>query len=152
MSNKPSAFAVVIVAMFFSSCGIPGADKRSDPESAAREFTAAVDHQDIDRLRAIMSPEITMFYPFLALRSNDRDAVIDVFEGPFARRRASAPGPRYLNLEPTDFKTQWLGRDAAVVTYHLDRGELMGRRTAVVRWNGDQWEIVSFHASQVPKP
>ena len=65
--------------------------------------------------------------------------------------RIDRPSLPILGLEPQDLKVQTLGNDSAVVTWHVDRGTHLGRRTAVVKRLDGSWRIVSYHASNTDK-
>ncbi|MDH3403799.1 MAG: nuclear transport factor 2 family protein [Acidobacteriota bacterium] len=125
-------------------------------ETVARELTRAIDYFDLEAFADSFSDDVTMFYPIasLAQRVDGREAlariqgqVFDTLEAQL--REAGTTEPPYFGLEPQDLKVQTLGEDAAVVTWHVDRGTHLGRRTAVVRQLGGSWRIVSYHASNV---
>lgn len=133
-------------------------DAPADPEAVVRGLTRAIDHFDLEGFMAAFAPEVTMFYPIDALghRVDGADALRTtqerVFGGLAARfaEQGRSEGP-YFGLVPLELRTQMLGEDAAVVTWHVDRGTHLGRRTAVLARRQGAWRIVSYHASNVPK-
>lgn len=136
-----------------------GRETPGGPEAVVRELTRAIDHFDLDAFVASFADEITMFYPIpsIAGRVDGLEALAAtqkrVFESLAARFAAEGrPGPPYFGLEPADLEVQPLGETAAVVTWHVDRGEQLGRRTAVLERTRAGWKIVSYHASNLPKP
>ena len=66
----------------------------------------------------------------------------------FVAAKARNPAAR-LSIDPKDVRVQRYG-DVGVVTFHLEGGENVGRRTAVMRRTGDRWLLVHLHASSLP--
>lgn len=126
------------------------------PEEVVRGLTRAIDHFDLEGFMAAFAPEVTMFYPIDALgrRVDGAEALRATQERVFSGLAASfaeqgrAEGP-YFGLVPLELRTQLLGEEAAVVTWHVDRGSHLGRRTAVLARRDGGWRIVSYHASNV---
>ncbi|MHC4065800.1 MAG: nuclear transport factor 2 family protein, partial [Planctomycetota bacterium] len=134
------------------------AEESHPAEVVARELTRAIDYFDLEAFVVSFSEDVTMFYPIAALseRVDGREALSGiqerVFEDLGARlREAGKAEPPYFGLEPQDLKVQTLGNDSAVVTWHVDRGTHLGRRTAVVKRLDGSWRIVSYHASNIDK-
>lgn len=137
----------------------PARPAEAGPEEVVRALTRAIDHFDLDGFMAGFAAEITMFYPIESLGPRvDGSAALKatqerVFGGLAARfaEQGIHKGP-YFGLVPRDLRTQMLGEDASVVTWHVDRPTHLGRRTAVLARRDGVWRIVSYHASNVPKP
>lgn len=68
---------------------------------------------------------------------HSRDQVLDVLD-----RRT--PDPAELHWKTRDFHCRALGPDAYLLTYTLEPGERVSRRTTIWRRDGEQWQIV-FH-------
>lgn len=137
----------------------PGAE-RHPAETVVRELTRAIDFFDLEAFVAGFHEDITMFYPIdsIAGRVDGLDALAATQERVFARlgERFGAAGRTegpYFGLVPLDLEVQELpGGEAAVVTWHVDRGTHLGRRTAVVEARHGVWKIASYHASNVTRP
>jgi len=53
-----------------------------------------------------------------------------------------------MTLEPRDLEVQMFA-DAALVTFHLENGRSLSRRTFVLSKESGLWKIVHLHASNV---
>jgi len=114
-------------------------------------FMEAVENADMDPFLATLAEEATMFFPFAPRRANSREEIATVFGGVFERLRQGT-GPPYLQLDPVRMRVQMVGDAVAVATWHFDRADEVGRRTAVLRKETGRWRIVSFHASSTARP
>ena len=132
-----SLLPIAAIAMF----------QAATPEATATAFLDAFRQMDEARFDRFFAPEVTMFFPdggFPTARVEGRDAVLAVFHGLFGRARSG--GRARLNITPLDERIQTFG-DTAIVTFRLDGGDSVGRRTIVLRRMGDDWRIIHFHAS-----
>lgn len=126
-------------------------------EQVVRELTRAIDLFDLPAFVGSFHDDVTMIYPIdgIPRRVDGLDALAATQERVFAtlgeRFRADGvlEGP-YFDLRPENVVVQTVGDGAAVVTWHVDRGSHLGRRTAVVEERDGEWKIVSYHASNVP--
>ena len=117
------------------------------PEAAAAEFLDAFRSMDQARFDRFFAPDVTMFFPdgpFPAGRIEGRDAVLAAFDNLF--RLARERGRTALAIAPVGQRVQRYG-EMAIVTFQLDGGDDLGRRSIVLRRTGGDWRIVHFHAS-----
>ena len=124
-------------------------------QRAAAAFIEAFNNLDWERFRYCFSDDATIFFPSRSgdspHRANGRDEIEARFKPGFDEIRKSKPNPPYLNIEPKDLKIQML-RDGAIVTFHLDGDDSVGRRTVVFQKRKGKWLIVHLHASIIAKP
>lgn len=155
-TDRLAAILLILTALTLPAA----AEATGEPHPAevvVRALTRAIDHFDLEGFVAAFHDDVTMFYPIdaLARRVDGLEALAAtqarVFSGLAEQFRAAGKteGP-YFGLEALDLELQELpGGDAAVVTWHVDRGTHLGRRTAVVEARDGVWKIVSYHASNV---
>ena len=125
----------------------------SEVRAAVEEFLTAFDNLDWERFHTCFAPDATVFFP-LDLHPRRADGTTEVeaeFKRIFDEARKRAAGPPYLHLVPSDMAIQ-VWQDAALVSFHLDRPQALGRRTLVLRRRKQQWQIVHLHASVIPAP
>jgi len=133
---------------------------RHPAEEVVLGLVRAIDYFDLDAFVSSFSEEATVFYPItgMAERVEGQAALATrqkmVFESLRKQfKEAGKTAPPFFNLVATDMRVQVLGEGLAVVTYHVDRGTHLGRRTAVVQEQPDgMWRIVSFHSSNMDTP
>lgn len=128
-------------------------------KAAVLGFTRALDYFDLEGFANSFSEDATLFFPmpWSPDRVDGRAAIRDAQAKEFARARkrfaeAGKTTPPFLNLVALDMHVQKVGAHVAVVTWHVDRGTHLGRRTAVVHKTDGRWQIASFHASNMDKP
>jgi ketosteroid isomerase-like protein len=124
-------------------------------ETVVREFLHAFENLDMPRFIAFFSEDATVFYPMPEppLRFEGVTAIREQFGRVFASiRKTAVSGPPYHHLRPEDLHIQLIGSDGAIVSFHLRNTERIARRTLVLRKNGEAWQIVHLHASNVPTP
>lgn len=133
------------------SAAVPSslAAKASSPEAAASSFLAAFNALDRARFDPLFADDVTLFFPsapFEVRRVEGKAAVLGWFGKFFdiARERSGK-----LNIKPADLKVQDYGA-VAVVTFHINGGQNVGRRTLILRKNKNDWKIVHLHASSQP--
>ena len=149
--------ALSLVAAIVSALPAAGEPiKEADARAAVGHFLAALDGLDADAFVGAFSPDATLFYPQPGMlkRVSGRAEIRRTIEIEFARARerlaaAGITEPPFLRLVPLDMGVQLLGRDTAVVTWHVDRKTHGGRRTAVVHRTEAGWKIVSLHSSNM---
>jgi ketosteroid isomerase-like protein len=121
-------------------------------------FITAFENGDIETMEASFSPNAVTFPRSIMAHEYDRE--IDVSK--YRRVRGIDPQMRelidslresgrerpYLDIEPVDLEIQVFG-DAALVTFHLEGNQRLGRRTFVLALIDDAWKIVHLHASNV---
>jgi len=129
-------------------------------KEAVLAFVRALDYFELEGFVDSFSKEATLFFPmpWAPERVDGRAAIHEAQKREFARARerlakAGKTSPPFLDLVALDMRVQVLGDEVAVVTWHVDRGTHLGRRTAVVQEQPDgTWRIVSFHASNMDTP
>ncbi len=150
-------WTLVLVATFLVSCGQTFGQNASPQDEAdihlfLNQFISAFDNLDWEKFRACFADEATIIHPALfSHRLDGRAEYEPAWQKVFDRTRMDSgkSRPRYMDLQPRDLKIQMLNQ-AAVVTFHLDRGHSStGRRTLVLRKDANAWKIVHLHASNV---
>jgi len=127
-----------------------------NPETEVRQtlsqFVQAFDNLDWDRFTAFFSNDATMFQPRrFRRRAENRSEIESQFRQVFKTIRGTQTRPPYMDLQPRDLRIQMLGKNVALVTFHLDdRPALLNRRTIVWQHFKTGWKIVHIHASEVP--
>ena len=117
--------------------------------AAAAEFIDAFNALDRGRFDALFAEDVTLFFPgapFEVRRVDGREAVLKWF-GKFFDAAGKRGGK--LNVQPADLHVQDYG-SFAIVTFHLNGGDKVGRRTLVLRREAGAWRIVHLHASAEP--
>ncbi len=154
----PMRWALAATVLFVSVAGARESEWYESPEGVAREFVAALDHLDLERILSTQAEDATMFFPHpsASFRAEGLAAIrarmSDAFEQALAlARKGGRTTPPYLGLpDPVSVKVQSISETAAVVTWMFDRPQGFGRRTAVMRRATDGWRMVSFHSSNLP--
>jgi ketosteroid isomerase-like protein len=127
----------------------PGADSAAVMETLER-FLRSFEHPEWESFRGHFHDEATVFQPLpiSPTRNDGRAALEAVFSEFFEAVRRGSTGPRYLRIQPLNLRIQMMG-DAAIATFHLETPDpsLLGRRTLVLRREGDRWPIMHLHAS-----
>ena len=121
----------------------------SGAAAAAAEFVSAFNALDRARFDPLFADDVTLFFPsapFDVRRVEGKPAVLGWF-GKFFDAMGKRGGK--LNIQPADLKVQDYGT-MAVVTFHLDGGDDLGRRTLILRNEEKAWKIVHLHASSQP--
>jgi ketosteroid isomerase-like protein len=121
------------------------------PPDVARfldSFVEAFENLDWDRFRDHFSDEATVFFPapYGGQRATGRAEVEAGFQRVFERWKKERPGPPYLEIQPLDLMVQTYG-EIHVVTFHLNGGESLSRRTLVLGREGGELKILHLHAS-----
>jgi len=132
----------------------PSANSDSpDVRKAVNAFISAFNNLEWEEFRLSFTDDATVFFPFqhAPRRADGRAEVEAVFKPFFDAGRKQKPNPPYLNIEPKDVKIQRL-RDVAVVTFHLEGGDAVGRRTVVFQKQRGRWLIAHLSASSMAKP
>jgi ketosteroid isomerase-like protein len=127
------------------------APQPTTPNAAASAFVDAFRAMDQARFDDFFASDVTMFFPdgaFPVGRVEGREAVLSAFHSFFARVKER--GRTTLNITPLDQRVDQYG-DVAVVTFWLDSGGAVGRRSVILRKIQDDWRIAHFHASTVEK-
>lgn len=126
-----------------------GTTHASGAETAAAEFVSAFNALDRARFDPLFAEDVTVFFPsapFDVRRVEGKAAVLGWF-GKFFDSMRERTGK--LNIQPADLEVQDYGA-TAVVTFHLEGGDNLGRRTLVLRRDENVWKIVHLHASAEP--
>lgn len=92
------------------------------------------------------SDDATMFYPQMdnAKRLNGKNEIEEALEPEFTDTSLKAT----TNISPKDIRVQ-INRRTAVVTFHLEDKNRLGRYTIIwIRRHGE-WKILHFHASDL---
>jgi len=152
-----SRCALLLVGGLLLTC-VPVSAQNASRHSEAEihvfldQFIAAFDNLDWEKFRTCFADDATVIHPALfSHRLDGRAGYEPAWQKVFEKTRTDSgkSQPPYMDLQPKDLKIQMLNQ-AAVVTFHLDRGHSStGRRTLVLRKGADGWKIVHLHASNV---
>ena len=114
-------------------------------QTTVDSFLAAFARMDLDAMIVCFDADATSFFP--TEHHAERLAGRDAIRAGFARviERARVRGLDRIDLPVSDVQTRNWG-DAALVTCHL-RDARLGRRSFVLRRDGDAWRIIHLHAS-----
>ena len=129
----------------------PGARPSDTVESAVHSFLVAFENLDLDRFMACWSSDPSVIHPFpeSGRRLDGWVQVNDVWRAIFDHLRTTTDGPPYLHLQPLDLDVRELGDGVAIVSFHLDLGSALGRRTLVLSEEAGSWKVLHLHASNV---
>lgn len=134
----------------------------SDAEQEVRttllKFLAAFENGDIERMEEFFTEDALTFPRIIA--SNDGERKIDVsaykriagmdpqMKQAVREWREQRPDPPYASLQPRDLDIK-IFTDAALLTFHIERDNVLSRRTFVMAYRNGCWKIVHVHASNV---
>ena len=152
--------ALFTTSLFQTGCNStnPNVDDEKEVIAALDKFLRAFENGDFETMEASMTNDAYIFPR--AIMSNDS---LGPIENANYRRisgldpqmkqvingiRESGLQPPFMQLEPEDLKITLLN-DAAIVTFHLDHGKSLSRRTFVFAKNAVGWQVVHIHASNV---
>ena len=148
----------LLMFMVASPLRIASAQSAQTPQpsvsSAFEQFASAFENLDWERFRSSFADDATVFYPRgVPSRADGREQYESNFRMVFEQLKKGKTGPPYHSIRPKDLKTQMIGEDVAIVTFHLDdRPGMLNRRTIVFRKMPQGWKIVHLHASEVSLP
>jgi len=125
--------------------------QEDEVRAAAEHFVSALNDLDWAAIEASFDPAATLFHPQEQMRSRieGRVVIVESFREVFRGVPENLSGPPYLSIAPLDLHVDMLDGNAAVATFHLRVGELLGRRTLVFVRRGDRWLISHLHASML---
>lgn len=114
-----------------------------------RHFITTLNNRVWDDFRACLADDVTVLFdrPAPPERQDGRDAVEALFRRAFAV--GGTPTVTLSPLKPQNALVQPMG-DAAVVSFLLLDGNIVGRRTLVLRRGQSGWQIIHIHASSAP--
>ena len=124
-------------------------------DKAIAGWVAAFNALDLPAFLAAFDREATVFHPAPVDGSGKRvepDQLERTWGETFAslKARSKRQGPPWLDIAPRDLRVDRIGRDAAVVSFHLSNDAFPGRRTTVWHRTARGWRIVHLHASRLP--
>jgi ketosteroid isomerase-like protein len=145
---------VLLVLMLAFSLRASGQTPQSELEAAFQRFTIAFENLDWEQFRKSFADDATVFFPRgFPSRADGREQYESKFRVVFEQLKNGKTGPPYHSIRPKDLKTQMIGKDVAIITFHLDdRPGMLNRRTIVFRKMAQGWKIVHLHASEVSLP
>lgn len=152
--------AFFTISIFQTSCNSAGQSVEDEKEvmAALNNFLRAFENGNFETMEASMTNDAYIFPR--AIMSNDSLGPIDNVNyrringlDPQMKQvinsiRESGKQPPFMKLEPKDLKITML-KEAAIVTFHLENGKSLSRRTIVLGKNNDTWKIVHIHPSNV---
>lgn len=152
--------ALFTTSIFQTSCNSTGQnlDEEKEVMIALDKFLRAFENGDFETMEASMTNDAYIFPR--AIMSNDitkpiENANYKRIKGldPQMKQvinsiRESGKQPPFMKLEPKDLKITMLN-EAAIVTFHLENGKSLSRRTIVLAKNDDRWQIMHIHPSNV---
>jgi len=118
-----------------------------EAQSAVANFLDAFRTMDQRRFDESFAPDATMFFPdgpFPQGRVEGKPAILATFHEFFALMRKS--GRTSLAIEPRDQRLEVIG-NLVLVSFRLDGGDSVGRRSILFVKSDGRWRIVHFHAS-----
>jgi hypothetical protein len=151
---------VSTLTAFLSSCttSVSPADEEQEIMEMMNTFLRAFENGNLEVMeksfsdnaftfpRAIMSNEVR---PSIKTGDYRRVTGLDPqMRQLIARWRESSDSPPYMTLTPKDLELQFY-TDTAVLTFHLEYGNALGRRTFFLAKEHGSWTIVHLHASNV---
>lgn len=152
--------ALFTISIFQTSCNSEGQSEDEEKEvmAALDKFLRAFENGNFDTMEASMTNDAYIFPR--AIMSNDSLGPIDNANyrriyglDPQMKQvinsiRESGKQPPFMKLEPKELKITML-KEAAIVTFHLENGKSLSRRTIVLAKNDGAWQIVHIHPSNV---
>lgn len=135
----------------------PDTPSQTQPDSneviqAINTFVDAFSNLKWEKFENCWADEATAFFPPSArfpYRADNKQEVLRIFKNVFENARKQRPAPPYIIIQPLDRKIQMAGT-TAIVTFTLNDPNLFGRRTLVLKKEGDKWLIIHLHASGIP--
>lgn len=147
-------YAVAVLGLVLAPARSVWADAHTkdaaDVRLALDRFLTAFDNLEWETFRSSFDDNVTVFFPTPEppLRYDGRAAVEAHFQEVFkAIRASSTSGPPFQHLRPKDLRIDIIGREVALVTFHLENAERTARRTIVFKRTAGVWRIVHLHAS-----
>ncbi len=147
-------YALAVLCLVLAPARAVAADAHTkdaaDVRLALTRFLTAFENLEWETFRSSFDDNVTVFFPTPEppLRFDGRAAVEAHFQEVFKAIRASTPGgPPYQQLRPKDLRIDIIGREVALVTFHLENAERIARRTIVFKRTAGVWRIVHLHAS-----
>ena len=152
--------ALFTLSIFQTACNSTeqSLDEEKEVMIALDKFLRAFENGDFETMEALMTTDAYIFPR--AIVSNHITKPIDNANyrringlDPQMKQvingiRESGVQPPFMQLEPEDLKITMLN-DAAIVTFHLNHGKSLSRRTIVLAKKDVGWQIVHIHASNV---
>lgn len=110
-------------------------------------FLEAFRRLELEPFMAYFCEDASVFYPFSEwpTRVNGRDKIESHFKEVFDSHRKEH-GPAQLEITPTNVEVVQFGANA-LVTFHLDRKNGLGRRTLLLVGRDEGFRILHLHAS-----
>jgi len=131
----------------------PGSEN-TDIQAFLQKFVLAFDNLDWPAFSDCFSDSATVFHPAPPnlRRTDSRDQFEKAWLGVFDRIRneSARSSPPYMRLKPEDLQIENLADSVALVTFHLTNGNILSRRTLVLKKFPVGWKIVHIHASNLP--
>ena len=150
----------IILSIFQVGCtsSTQAVDEEQEVMAVLTTFVHAFENGDLDVMEASFADNSSSFPR--AIMSNGFESPIQTsnykrvrgllpeMRDLIAGWREGAAGPPYMSLDPRDLEVMMF-TDAAVVTFHLENGRSLSRRTFVLAKENDSWKIVHLHPSNV---
>lgn len=125
-------------------------DQRAEIAAFTSRFIQAFENLDMPAFIECFAEDATVFFPAPepAERHDGRRAIKQHFEQIFeVIRKEAVSGPPFHRILPEETSVQFLGEQAAAVTFHLRYSGALARRTLVLRKSETGWLIAHLHAS-----
>ena len=152
--------ATLTISLFQIGCS--SSERQVDDEQAAKaslmKFLQAFENGDMEIMEASFSENALVFPP--VFMTNEESPPIRTLDYKRLKGmstsmrnlvmgfRESSKSPPYMSLEPKDLEIQMFG-EAAIMTFHLENGNSLSRRTIVLAKEANLWKIAHIHASNV---
>ena len=156
--SRRLAQITLAAGLLYSCTSAPPIDEEAEVLAALTTFLRAFENGDLDAMEASFSDDASTF-PRVVMSSEtvtpidtaDYRRVTGLDPGMrelIASWQDSPAGPPYMTLAPKDLEIR-VFTDAALVSFHLESGARLSRRTFVLGKEEGSWRIVHLHASNV---
>ena len=135
------------MAGFLLALVLSASTPQAEAQSAVASFLDAFRAMDQRRFDEFFASDATMFFPdgpFPQGRVEGKTAILSTFHDFFALMKKS--GRTSLSIDPIEPRMQVIG-NMVLVSFRLDGGDSVGRRSILFAKSNGRWKIVHFHAS-----
>jgi len=153
MITRRDALVAAAGATCATAAGAGSEPLSDDPREALLAFLRAFENCDLARMEHAFAADATYF---------DRAPLVPGDPAQYRRGQGMPPGmrllastlphkvtgPPYQQVKPENLSCDRYG-ETALCTFELDSADALGRRTILLRKEGDGWKIAHIHASNI---